>query len=255
MLYNTLGKRTNYKPNMPWGLDELTSSRQLERGTEGGVLFARKGDGDEKASARQLVLNIFHQRMKSRLQMLTMPGVNWKFERKLFGIREGDWMNKPNPQRTYFITAENNRAIFSASLHKIPGMHRSIIKETKPKPFAEIGFKSSFASHYFCNVDDLMAYDKWREGKFTAAWLDYTGPLNTERLDIIKRFYDRHLRRGILIVTALKARWNMATVNAIDNAGGYFEWLQQHLDGDVLHNIEYMDTSPMAQFAVARRAV
>lgn len=254
MLYNTFGKRTNYKPNTPWGLDELTSSRKLERGTEGGILFARNADGDEKTEARKLILDLFQPDVwPSHLHMITMPGMHWKFERKLLGMREGNWMDKSCPSVTHFATVENNRSIFSASLHKMPGLYRSTMKETSPKPFAEIGFRTNFASHFFCNADDFIAYDNWNNGSWNAAWFDYTGPLSIERLSLIKRFCHRQFRLGTLIVTALKARWNMATSDAINDAGGYSEWLRKHLVGDVLHDIKYMDTSPMAQFAVKIR--
>lgn len=244
MLYNTLGKRTNYKPALPWELAAHSSVSDTS------VLFHRNPDGDEKNTARKLVLDLFHPDIwASPLHMVTMPGVHWKFERKLLGMREGDWMNKPNPRRTKFCTVENNRAIYSASMYKIPGLHVSAIKEIAPRPFAEIGFRTSYTSHFFCNADDFIAYDNWG---FDAAWLDYTGPLSIERLNLIQRFYNR-LKSGTLIVTALRARWNRATSDAISNAGGYSEWLRQHLVGNVLHDIQYFDTSPMAQFAVTNK--
>jgi hypothetical protein len=183
-----------------------------------------------------------------------MPGVLWRFEHKLLDTREPDWMGTRHPKKTHFTGIENNRSIFSASVTKIPGLNtpKPTLKETKPKSFAEIGVKTHYASHFFCNADDFIAYD-WEKGGWDTAWLDYTGPLSVERLNLIQRFYDRYLRPGTLIVTVLRARWNRATADAINNIGGYSEWLRKHLVGEVLHDIKYFDTSPMAQFAVTNQ--
>ena len=44
---------------------------------------------DEKVAARQRVLDIFHpDRWPDRIHMLTMPSVQWRFERKLLATRE-----------------------------------------------------------------------------------------------------------------------------------------------------------------------
>ena len=42
---------------------------------------------------------------------------------------------------------------------------------------------------------------------------------------------------------------------AVLKAGGHSNWLRQNLAGNVLHDIEYFDTSPMAQFAVGKETV
>ena len=84
-----------------------------------------------------------------------------------------------------------------------------------------------------------------------AVWLDYTGPLTKERLKLISNFYESSVH-SVLVVTALKARWNRETSDAIARCGGHSEWLCKHLQGEVLHDLEYFDTSPMAQFAIRK---
>lgn len=252
-LYNTLGKRTPHKPLLSWE-DAWALDRAQDRSgmARGGVQFAQNIDGAEKSAARRLILDLFHpDKWPDRLRMLTMPGLHWKFERKLLGMREGDWMSSTaSPARkTHFTSAENNRSIFTASMHKLPRNYREIIQETAPWSFAEIGFSTGLVTHFFCNVDDLMGHE-W-DRHFDAAWLDYTGPLSIERLNLIRRFHEKYLGRGILIITALRARWNRESVDAIEKAGGHSEWLRQNLAGAILHDIKYMDTSPMAQFAVS----
>ena len=246
----SLGQIANYKPLARLNMEEL-AARQKTIIPSGGVLFSRNVDGDEKSAARQKVLDLFHPTVWPQpIHVLSLPGVHWRFERKMLGMREIGWMShKEYPKRTLFTGVENDRAIYYASVGQMPGLHtpNSMLKRTKQFPFSELGVKTHYASVFFANIDDLMMFD-W-QSKWDAAWLDYTGPLSTERLEIIKRFYARHIS-STLIVTALKARWNEKTSNAVRRAGGHSEWLRENLPGEVLHDIEYNDTSPMAQFAV-----
>jgi len=251
MTYKTIGQIAVHKPLARLGMDEL-AARQREIKPSGGIVFARNADGDEKSWARQHVLDLFApDRWNGRLHLLTMPGVAWRFERKLLGIREVGWMRAPSPRRTLFTSIENDRAIYFAAAGQMPGVHtpRALIKQNNKFAFTEIGVKSAYASFLFGNVDDLMKSD-WAT-PWDAAWLDYTGPMSVKRLEIIAQFWHRYIRE-ILVVTALKARWDQKTSAAIDAAGGHSEWLRDHLDGEVLHDIEYVDTSPMAQFAVRK---
>ncbi len=180
-----------------------------------------------------------------------MPGLDWRFERKLLGRREGNWMRKRGPERTYFTCVENDRAIYYASVAQIPGIdtHGARITILQPPKFAEYGLKTKFiGGHFFANVDDLMRQTRWT---FDAAWLDYTGPMSVERLKLIENFYQRCVYH-ILIVTVLRARWAQPALNAIEKAGGHSEWLHAHLPGEVLHDLSYNDTVPMTQFAVRK---
>ena len=250
----TIGQVAYRRPIAQLGMEEL-AARQREIGPRGGVLFARNADGDEKVAARQRVLDLFHpERWPDRLHMLTMPCVQWRFERKLLATREEGWMRRAKPGNTYFTACENDRAIFFASISQMPGLHtpESELKRMRPFPFAETGMKTRYASLFFANVDELMEHDGW-DGAWDAAWLDYTGPLTVERLALIKRFYHAYIN-STLVVTSLKSRFNQAATQAIARAGGHSEWLRRHLDGEVLHDFEYFDSSSMAQFAVRKPA-
>lgn len=248
----SIGQVAYHRPVAQLGMEEL-AARQRQITPSGGVLFARNADGDEKIAARQRVLDIFHpDRWLERLHLLTMPSVQWRFERKLLATRDEGWMRRAKAANTYFTSCENDRAIFYASISQMPGLHTpdAELKKIKPFPFAENGMKTRYASLFFANVDDFMAHDGWDQG-WDAAWLDYTGPLTVERLALIKKFYRAYIK-SVLILTSLKSRFNQTTTNAIARAGGHSQWLRKHLDGDVLHDIEYFDTSSMAQFAVRK---
>lgn len=241
----------NRKPLYRCDMEEL-AAHQVSAQARSGVAFARNADGEEKQAARQRVLDLFslHQ-WPSRLHFLTMPGVQWRFERRLLGLREVGWLRKPKPSTTYFTSCESDRSVFHAAVAQMPGLHttNSKLKRVKPFPFAEMGVKTRYATLFFANVDDFMAAE-WNDG-WDAAWLDYTGPLNVERLALIKRFYLSHVRH-VLIVTSLKSRYSSSTIRAIHQAGGHSEWMRHSLKGEVLHDIEYFDTSAMHQFAVQR---
>lgn len=249
----TIGQVAYRRPLRLCGMEEL-AARQRDIAPVGGVLFARNADGAEKTKARQMVLDLFtRERWPGFLHMLTMPGLQWRFERKLLAARQEGWMRHRSAHGVYFTACENDRAIFYAAVGEMPGLHTrdSELKRIKPYPFAEFGVKTRFASFFFANVDDLLAQDNWT-ASWDAVWLDYTGPLTDRRLAMIRGFYQRHVK-SILIVTALKSRFNKATTLAVEKAGGYEQWLRKHLDGDVLHYLEYFDTSAMAQFTVRKQ--
>jgi hypothetical protein len=247
-----IGEVANYKPLARCGMEEL-AARQRSITPSGGVLFARNTDREEKAAARQLVLDLFHpDRWGPSLRILTMPSVHWRFERKLLAMRQPGWMRDAKPRGTYFTGVENDRSIFFAAVAQMPGLHtpRAVVKQVKNNyPFAEMGIKTNYGSFFFANVDDFVTHE-W-DGGWEAAWLDFTGPLTAVRLRKIKRFYERHVS-GVLIVTALKARWHKDDSEAIKKAGGHTEWVRRYLDGEVLHDLEYCDTAPMVQVALRK---
>ena len=57
---------------------------------------------------------------------------------------------------------------------------------------------------------------------------------------------------AMVTMSAWGSAWNRVTSEAVLKAGGHSAGLSKHLPGEVLHDIEYFDTSPMAQFAVRR---
>lgn len=249
MSFKSLRQVATYKPVYLCNIEEL-AAQQITR-PSGGMLFARNPDREEKDDARKQILGLFTQAAWPKsLSILTMPGLDWRFERKLFGQREGNWLHRlACPQRTTITSIENDRYIYYSAATQMPGLHtrRPLTKILPAERFAERTISTRFISRFhFANVDDLM---RETSQSWDAVWLDYTGPLTTERLNLIEQFYHTSVY-DTMIVTSLKARWNRETSNAIDRAGGHSEWLRKHLPGEVLHDLEYFDTSPMAQFAV-----
>lgn len=247
----SLDQVANYKPLARCGIEEL-AMYQISAKPSGGIMFARKQEHEQKDAARAEIVRLFapNGRFAKKLHILTMPGVDWKFERKLLAKREGNWWMRAEPQRTRFACIENDRAIYHAAVTRLPGLNTPQCRtEVLPgTTFAERCVRTRWVRRfYFGNVDDLM---RDPSQQFDAAWLDYTGPLTTERLALIKRFYKDNVRAA-LIVTALRARWNRQTSDAIDRAGGHSTWFTKAIPGAVLHDIEYQDgASPMAQIAV-----
>ncbi|WP_431276220.1 hypothetical protein ACQ858_08195 [Variovorax ureilyticus] len=248
------------RPLTQCGLEEL-AVHQITATPSGGILFARKKERGEKDEARRYIVDLLGDvEAFPTLSVLTLPGLDWKFENKLLGRREGNWAGekRDGPARTEFVCIENDRAIYHAALTKMPGMQPwknrycgnpliSVLPGTK---FAERAISNPWIDRfYFGNVDDLMRDD---DRVFDAAWLDYTGPLSIERLALIQRFYRERVRR-VLVVTALRARWNRETSDAITRAGGHSPWFLRGTDAEVLHDMNYQDgPSPMAQIAIKK---
>lgn len=249
-MYKSIGQVAAYKPLYRCNIEEL-AAQQITR-PSGGMLFARNPDREQKDAARQKILDLLTLDARPKhLRILTMPGLDWRFERKLFGKREGDWMRKAGPSFTSVTAVENDRFIYYSAAHQMPGLHtkRALTWMLRAPSYAERTVRTKFiGSFHFANVDDLMqeTTEAW-----DVVWLDYTGPLSIERMRLIERFYNNNIRE-MLIVTTLKARWNKLTSEAVLRAGGHSAWLAKHLPGEVLHDIEYFDTSPMAQFAVRK---
>lgn len=248
----SIGWVTAYKPLYRCNIEELAAIQHVR--PSGGMLFARNPDREQKDAARQKILDLFAPAARPEaLSILTMPGLDWRFERKLLGKREGDWMRKAGPHRTRITAVENDRFIYYSAVHHMPGLHtrRALTWNVPPASFAERTVRTKFISKFhFANVDDLMIEtpESW-----DAAWLDYTGPLTIERLKLIARFYETSIY-STLIITSLKARYNRETSIAIERAGGHSEWVRRAIPGEVLHDIEYFDTSPMAQIAIRKGA-
>jgi len=242
----------NNKPLTQYGMEEL-AARQRSIKPSGGVQFTRKVEGPEKIKARQAVLDLAMAWPEPRLSMLTMPGMLWRFERLLLAARQPGWFQHEGARGTHFTGCENDRAIYFAGVSHMPGLQTpaSELKQIRSYSFAEMAVKTRYASYFFANIDDLMALDGWDDG-WDMVWLDYTGPMSVDRLDLIARFYDRFVR-STLVITALKARFEKEATRAIKESGGYWEWLRTRFAGKVLHELEYFDTSPMAQFAIRKK--
>src|SRR5580658_3991911 len=159
MTSKSIGEVANYKPISQCGLEEI-AMQQINMKPSGGILFARKTEREEKDRARQKILDLFSGSHRYKgLSILTMPGLDWKFERKLLGKREGDWMHKKGPHRTYLTCVENDRSIYHAALLRMPGLQQkdSVNVCLPPTPFCEKSVRNRWIGRFFfANVDDLM---------------------------------------------------------------------------------------------------
>lgn len=241
------------KPLRDCGIEEL-AVHQYTANPSGGILFTRKRDHDQKDLARIAVLRLFGPDMFPKgLSILTMPGLDWKFERKLLGRREGNWFKRKGPHKTYLTCIENDRAIYHAGVLNMPGMRAaepSAVISLPPTSYSERAVRNIWIGRYFFgNVDDLMMAQQL---PFDAAWLDYTGPLTIKRLAVIAEFFRVNIR-STLVITSLKARWNRETADAIARKESLAAWIRESIVGNVLHEIEYQDGgSPMLQIAFGK---
>lgn len=236
-------------------IDELASRQIGLRSVSGGVAFARKGKTTEKLKKHGKILRLFtRDAWPKGLSILTMPGLKWEFERALLSLREGNWAQRTNPARsTHICGLEIDPAIYRASLAFIPGLkhNHSATKIIDGPMWAAHSLETSAVRRYHnCDFYTMAAN---YEHAFDAAWLDFTGPLNEARMEIIKRFYNRNVR-SVLIVTALAARTDMQTNVSMFNAGSLEDWYAKELPGKIEHCSRYMDTSPMIQYAVRKSA-
>jgi hypothetical protein len=242
-----------YKPLRHCGAEELAAEQRARerRSQSGGVMFARKEEGDEKNAARKLILDLLTlDRMPHRISVLSMPGPRWAFEAKMLWQRDPHWHKQKKIKRTRFTCVENDRAIYYMAAAKIPGIKTCGVSSLTRPEYAEQAIGQGVIDRYiFANVDDLMQDPS---EQFDVAWLDYTGPMTIERMEIVQQFWLSRVR-STLVVTSLKARWNRATSSKIARHGTCLDWMRATLPGHELHALEYQDGhSPMIQFAVAK---
>ena len=236
-------------------IDELASRQIGLRSRSSGVQYARKTVWDEKMKARYKVLSLCSKKNYGThgLSILTMPGLHWEFERLLLNAREGRWWVKKNPiKRTYICAIENDPAVYRAMFKAMPGLHseNSFLTVIKNVPM--------YAAHSVCNriIKRFLNCDFFNmapgyEHEFDAAWLDFTGPVTDERMQVIQEFYKRNVRKT-LIVTALASRFDQATNIELFEAGSLENWFQKCLPGKVEHCFKYKDSVPMIQYAVSK---
>lgn len=251
------------------GMEELAVHHLTAR-PSGGILFARATERGHKDEARRHLIDLLGDTVRwPTLRVLSMPGLDWRFEVKLLGRREGDWARggMPGPQRTNLTCVENDRALYRAAVTRMPGMarhwkmHKHLttnepLRMETPPAWAECSMSNAWVDRFhFANVDDLMA-GLPDDAQFDAVWLDYTGFMTVKRLAVVARFYQRHVRPGgVLAITVLKARWPKDATRAMEKAGGHTAWLREALPGHLEHDLTYSDTgSPMAQVCVVKDA-
>jgi hypothetical protein len=261
-------------------MDELASWAACLNKATPGMNYARKTDYSEKEKARIAVLRLFTKdEWFKGLSILTMPGINWGFERMLLLMRErrkralGD--NGKRPERTYIASIERDEAIYRASMNWIPGGKESLcqLPETDGKPLSIRTY--AIARYHRISFEDFV--DASWTLPYDAAWLDFNGPITSQRMGKIARFWHDKVRWR-MVLTWMNARYDAEAIKQIGEVSersgmgqsledsqnvllgpkgvNVFGWIEGLLGRKssirVLHRISYRDTSPMLQLAVEK---
>lgn len=168
-------------------------------------------DSPDKYKARQRVLDAF-MGYPDDLRVLSMPGIQWFFERALF--RSRDAMGRT----TEIYTVEREAPIFQASVFTMPGKTRGI-RQLTPHAIQTDRIKC----HYFTSVEAFISDPQCPT--FDAAWLDLTGYVSFELLAQIQQFWVTRCTWR-LALTCLNGRFRPRRLaRTIENAGGLQSWL------------------------------
>lgn len=246
-----------------------------------GMGYARKMNYTEKEKARVAVLRLFSKReWPTGLSIVTMPGITWGFERMLLLMRErrkralGDHGRRP--ERTFIEAIERDETIYRASLNWIPGGSTSLAQlaamDNKPLTLRTW----AITRYHKISFEDYV--DAWWHQPHDAAWLDFNGPITSQRMERIARLWHEKIRWR-MVLTWMDARYDAEALRQIGEVkehaddgpltdprivkesssvrlGGVFRWIEGSLGVDtsirVLHRISYRDTSPMLQLAVEK---
>lgn len=218
----------------------------------GALAYARRISSSSKNIARHQVLRLFEiKRWPGPLSMLTMPATDWFFEKNLLRMRHGQWQAKVGHAMDTVITSvELDPMAYAAASVAMPKKAYSAICNYSLSPAwcAHLTGSDGISRFYCCDVFNLMRFEN---NSFDAAWLDFTGPMTSDKLKTIAEFYN-HRIKGIFVLTFLGARQPFATTMEITEAGGFLSWLKQYLPGHLIHFLSYNDCSPMLQFAIKK---
>lgn len=218
-----------------------------------GVHFARAANRPEKKAARRMVTELVWN-WPGKFTILTMPGLEWWFERDLLHRREaasrlraaGKWVGAS--KRTQIIGVEREESLFLASLKWMPGADVVVHKAALPSGGSCIRSRL-IRSFYHTTVE---AYAREKHSALTAAWLDFSGPLTDERLAAIERLWNIR-KTEFLILSCMRARHQPSITAALEAAGGWAGLLTSHCAGaTVAHEHFYADDAPMVQVALRR---
>lgn len=204
----------------------VSYTRKFKRNTAAHPAELRRGnlkafmrDSPEKHLARQRVIAAFGNK-SGNLRVLSMPGIQWFFERGLFRYRDG--LGLP----TEIYTVEREAPIFQASVFKMPGKTRGI-RQLTPHAIQTDRIKC----HYFTSVEAFISDS--RCPVFDAAWLDFTGYISFELLAQVQRFWATRCNWR-LAITCLNGRFRpRKLVRTIDKAGGLEAWLTAEIGAPI----------------------
>ena len=220
---------------------------------DAGIRYARRAQQVVKYDARNRVLHHFRPSVIGRrgapLNILTMPGMDWRFERALINDREHG-KGKVRPRSTFITAIESSHPVYVLGMRNMPGGAESLSTAVTCPAWARAASKSYAISRYFLTTFEQLAEHEDRP-PYDGAWIDLTGPITGPRLDAFEKLWRRI--RGCLVVTSLNARWPVGIGEEIQRAGGLAEILMERMDGAVAtENFVYRDTSPMSQITFRR---
>lgn len=232
---------------------------------EPGIAWARlmrAANRPAKDDARDAVLRLLTRECFPRLSMFTFPASEWRFERALLAVREGEKeMRRRGPTWTRILSVERDEAIYRAACHNIPrgreGTRSGRVRVFNAPSFATACVNSPHIERFFrCTVEDYAAGERHEYGQgvrfFDAAWLDFNGHLSPSRLTAIERFWSQRLR-SLLVVTLLNARMGDWITARVKHHGSLEQLLSTSLPGSVIESVScYGDGAPMLQVVLRR---
>lgn len=241
-----------------WGSDsDMETLAAIARVSDTpGLNFARasqhEGSRKMKDDARSQVLSALSPAVwPGSLSILTMPGVQWRFERLLLKKRETEEaLVNGKPRRTFITAIEREAPIYTAALLDIPGWPRGIKHLPGDLPLAGCSLRTEIISRFhLMKFEEFAAVSK---ADFGAAWLDFTGPLTIDLLEAVRIFWP-HVRRRFT-VTFLDARYCKRVGARLNTAGGAAALLQVICPNSTLiKDHKYQDGVPMRQVTLKRQ--
>jgi hypothetical protein len=232
------------------------SGQALKR--HSGVAFARKIHGSSinlsgKDSARGRLISLYDSdKWPMGLDMLTMPGLKWIFERQILqrrGRLPGAGRNLNHAYckaKTNFTCVENDEMIYRGAIKYIPSYSDSSLKMVSTRCL-----RTNLIKNYLAiDVEDYIEHPMCPF--FDAAWFDFTGFLTERRLEGLKHFWQNNC--GLhLTLTTLAARWSTYISSKIKQAGGLGQLISSSLEGSTVFNeFNYFDGIPMHQITLTK---
>jgi len=221
-------------------LEELAGQVWLKSKVSPGIGFARKevskkiSTGNEKGKARLRVVETFSAFCVKgeTFNILSMPGLYWKFERALAGYTGSRGRNR-------YFSVENEAAIFRASVEHMLGF-RHYEGFGMADPFT---MYSKYVHEY--KLMDIETYVDVTPHNFDVAWLDFTGFITPRRTEAIKSAFRKTSKA--LVVTLLEARQSKVMTRKINAAGGIENYLSAAVGMKAIDVYRYVDVVPMVQ--------
>ena len=217
------------------------------RGTQlGGVAFARK-QHPTKELARQRLLYLFSKTVfPDTMSILTMPGLDWTFERSLLNDREphGRIAEGKLPKRTRIHCIERDEPVYRAALKKMPGVNLTTIE--RPDWARNTIRSNAITRFHLAEFRDLAQSDDW--GQYFCAWLDFNGPITTLRFEDLRQVWCDRIQ-CILAITCMVGRSDIG-LPAEDIPALMAKGFPR---AALIDQYEYSDGTPMLQFVLGKK--